>query len=51
MKLSCAKKCRIVEFFANFKCPNCFTVETYSGEGDTCDCRLKGGSRLRFVAD
>ncbi len=51
MKLSCAKKCRIVEFLANFKCPSCFTVETYGKEDGKCDCRLRSGSRLRFAAD
>jgi len=51
MKLSCAKKCRILEFLVNLKCPSCFTVETYGGEEDRCDCRLRSGSRLRFVAD
>jgi hypothetical protein len=51
MKLSCAKKCRIVKFFANFKCPNCFSVEACGMEEGKCDCRLKGGPRLRFLAD
>ncbi len=51
MKLSCTKKCRILEFLVNLKCPSCFTVETNGREEDNCDCRLRGGSRLRFVAD
>lgn len=51
MKLSCGKKCRILEFLVNLKCPSCFTVETYGTEEGKCDCRLRGGSRLRFVAD
>jgi len=51
MKLPCVKKCHILEFLVNLKCPNCFTVEAYGGEENKCDCRLKNGSGLRFVAD
>jgi hypothetical protein len=40
MKLSCAKRCHLVEILANIKCPNCFRSETYGDEQDDCECRL-----------
>ena len=51
MKLLVVKKCRILEFLANFKCPNCFSVEIYGSEQNRCDCRLKNEPALRFAAD
>jgi hypothetical protein len=52
MKLSCVKKCHILEFLANLKCPNCFNVETYGSEqNNKCGCRLRNEPGLRFSAD
>jgi hypothetical protein len=52
MKLPCVKRCRILEFLANLKCPNCFSVETYGGEqNNKCGCRLRNEPTLRFAAD
>ncbi len=41
MKIGCAKRCRMMQFLANLKCPNCFSVETYGEEQDLCDCRVR----------
>jgi hypothetical protein len=46
MKLTCAQRCRVIEFLANFKCPRCFSSETYSDEQNNCECRLKVNSDL-----
>jgi hypothetical protein len=51
MKLSCVKKCRILEFLANLKCVNYFSVDTYGGEQDKCGCRLRNEPALRVAQD
>jgi len=51
MKLTCAKRCRVIEFLANFKCPRCFSAETYSDEQNSCECRLTVNSDLGFRWD
>jgi hypothetical protein len=48
MRLTCAKRCHMMEFLANLKCPNCFSVETYGKEQDLCDCRLRLTRGLRI---
>jgi hypothetical protein len=48
MRLACAKRCGMMQFLANLKCPNCFNVETYGTEQDVCDCRLRVMRELRI---
>ena len=50
MKLTCAKRCHMIEILANLKCPNCFGSETHSNEQNDCECRLtiKPDLRLRY---
>jgi hypothetical protein len=48
MKLTCAKRCHIIEFLANLKCPNCFGSETYVNEQNDCECRLTAKTDLRL---
>ncbi len=48
MKLTCAKRCGIMELLANLKCPNCFSIEAHSTEQDLCDCTLKVTRELRI---
>ena len=48
MKPTCAKRCEMMQFLANLKCPNCFSVETHGKEQDLCDCRLKVTGELRM---
>jgi hypothetical protein len=46
MKLTCAKRCRVIEFLANLKCPRCFQAEPVAREQENCECRLTGSSDL-----
>ena len=49
MKLSCSQLCRIKEFFANLKCPKCFSSQVALCEEQTeenaacemCGCEFK----------
>ncbi len=48
MNMSCAKRCRIEEFLANLKCPDCFNVKAKAGKGELqkiaesqdCQCQV-----------
>jgi hypothetical protein len=51
MKLTCAKRCRVIEFLANLKCPRCFSSEIYSDEKSNCECRLTASADLRLRWD
>ncbi|CAB1074990.1 hypothetical protein D1AOALGA4SA_2810 [Olavius algarvensis Delta 1 endosymbiont] len=45
MKLSCGQLCRLKEFFANLKCPNCFSSQVELCDDETDDnaaCELCG---------
>jgi hypothetical protein len=48
MKPLCAKRCEMMQFLANLKCPNCFSAETYGKEQDLCDCRLRVTGEFRM---
>jgi hypothetical protein len=49
MKLSCKNLCRLQEFFANLKCPNCFSAKVKLCEEETdknaqcqdCQCEFE----------
>ncbi len=49
MNISCAKRCRIEEFFANLKCPTCFSAKAKAGKGELqknaesqdCQCQIE----------
>jgi hypothetical protein len=46
MKLTCVKRCRVIGFLANIKCPRCFKAEPYGDEQNDCECRLTASSDL-----
>jgi hypothetical protein len=48
IRLPYTKRCHIMEFLANLKCPNCFSVETSGTEQDLCNCRLRVTRELRI---
>jgi hypothetical protein len=49
MKLKCAQWCRVQEWLANLKCPNCFSAKVKLREEETeknaqcqdCQCEFK----------
>jgi ribosomal protein S27E len=54
MKLSCEQLCRIKKFFANLKCPECFSAQVSLCEEETdknatcdkCGCTFQFGPEL-----
>lgn len=48
MRLSCGQWCKIKEFIANLKCPNCFSTKVNlcddeveeNAECEECDCKF-----------
>jgi hypothetical protein len=54
MRLSCGQLCRIQEFFANLKCPNCFEKDITLSDMETeenacceaCGCQFKFNPEL-----
>ena len=45
MKLSCKNICKLQEFFANLKCPHCFSAEVELCEdekGENAECKACG---------
>ena len=45
MKLSCKNICKLQEFFANLKCPHCFSAEVELCEdekGENVECKTCG---------
>ena len=42
MKISCVGRCRIEEFLANLKCPNCFSVKVKDREGGVGNAQSQG---------
>ncbi len=48
MKLTCARRCGMMELLANLKCPNCFSIEAHGTGQDLCDCTLRMTRELRI---
>ena len=59
MSTSCDSKCKTTEFFANLKCPNCFSKDVSicrdgdgdpeSGECRSCECQFELNSELKSI--
>lgn len=59
MSISCEDKCARDQFFANLKCPNCFSAEVAvckdeaadeaTGECKLCDCRFSLNPELEKI--
>jgi hypothetical protein len=59
MSGSCDSQCNKTEFFANLKCPNCFSKEVsicrdeageaQSGECTLCDCQFELNPELKNI--
>ena len=58
MKLSCNQLCRIKEFLANLKCPNCFSAKVKLCEEETeenatcekCGCEFKFNPEISKIS-
>ncbi|MFP4307094.1 MAG: hypothetical protein ACLFRG_08545 [Desulfococcaceae bacterium] len=59
MSGSCDGQCNKTEFFANLKCPNCFSKavsvcrddsgDPESGECQSCECRFELNPELKII--